>query len=355
MNVLPYFTAEEESHAQMQRSRVASLSIAVLLHALLISLLAFVIVSEPKEKTDQIVVHTDPSPSEPELPSKPIFPTAQPKPQAPSMNTAPLVSAIAPAPLKIDLSPDLESPMIGLPGEGLDMGFGGRFGNGGGGGVIFDPVLPGSKRVVLAIDVSTSMRGVFGEAGIAAIKKEIARTINALPPDTAFNIVTFGNLADGYARKLVAADADHKKNAVAFMDWYYQSNDFRTRSSQFNNRGRDAEGVRYEPILPDEFRSLRGTTGGSRLDLALVAAFEQQADTVYLFTDGAPSTRKRGEPVSREELISIVEKKAASEYRKSRKPVVNCVGVNGVAEDYLREIAKAFGGEYKNITPDSLY
>ena len=99
---------------------------------------------------------------------------------------------------------------------------------------------------------------------------------------------------------------------------------------------------------------MKGTKGGSRYDLALVAAFQQRASTVYLVTDGTPSVMKErrflpgASSVSREDVIRTVVKAGQRLYPKEL-PVVNCVSINGIGESYLKQIALAFKGRCDRV------
>ncbi len=206
---------------------------------------------------------------------------------------------------------------------------------------------------IFVIDVSTSMPREIGLAGIDAMKKDLRRAINALPPDRLFNLICFGNRADGFAKRPVLASPDNKRLAHRFMVDYFTGKFTRTRTGNFGRRG-VVNGVPYVPIEPNDVVYMKKTGGGSRYDLALVAAFQQRATTIYLITDGTPSTtRDRGllpgmKALSRDEIIRTVIK-AGKKLYKENSPIIHCVGINRRGEAYLKQIALAFGGAYRNI------
>ena len=113
-------------------------------------------------------------------------------------------------------------------GEGLGDGLGGLGGSGLGGSFFGTPAT--GKSVILVIDVSASMPRNCGSRGIEAIRSEINRTINAFRPGSRFNIICFGNNADMFKKKPVAATSGNKADAIAFMRDYYLGDFTRTRT-----------------------------------------------------------------------------------------------------------------------------
>ena len=135
---------------------------------------------------------------------------------------------------------------------------------------------------------------------------------------------------------------------------YFTGKFIRSRTGDYGRKG-TAHGVTYVPIEPEDVPYMADTSGGSRYDLALVAAFQQQASTVYLVTDGTPSTtRKRwfgiAKSLQKNEIINIVYKAANKLYGK-KLPLLHCIGVNAQGEAYLTQLAAAFRSEYKRISP----
>ncbi len=67
----------------------------------------------------------------------------------------------------------------------------------------------------------------------------------------------------------------------------------------------------YKPsVVVESYRAMDGTT---RIDLALTAALEQGADTVFLLTDGAPRIRKQLPPEQWKEWQARYHNKAEQE------------------------------------------
>lgn len=57
------------------------------------------------------------------------------------------------------------------------------------------------------------------------------------------------------------------------------------------------EDVRFTPLLANAVKGLESTTGSSRMDLAVIAAMERGASTIFLLSDGQPTTSRNGMPL----------------------------------------------------------
>ena len=97
------------------------------------------------------------------------------------------------------------------------------------------------------------------------------------------------------------------------------------------------------------------TGGGSRYDLALMAAFQQRATTVYLVTEGSPSTTRSSgflggfRAMSNKQILQTVSLGARRIYKKDL-PMINCVSVNGIGAGSLKQIAMAFNGTFRTVS-----
>jgi hypothetical protein len=105
--------------------------------------------------------------------------------------------------------------------------------------------------------------------------------------------------------------------------------------------------------MPDSIKALAGTSGGSRMDLALVAAFLQKPSSVFLIADGAPGTSKGGQKLGNSAIVDLIFQEAKQIYR-GQLPKVNCISVKGIGEAILKDISKRFGGNYKAIDPSKI-
>ena len=254
--------------------------------------------------------------------------------------------------------PDMGSKLLAIDEEALDVGtdFGevfedDLFEEGEKAEVFSAPV--GGNSVVFVVDVSTSMPRQVGASGVAALKRQLLLAIDALEEEKLFNVICFGDKADGLFPNPRPASAGAKQATVRFMADYFTGKFRRSRTGQFGRAG-NAYGVRYFPIEPADLPYMKGTSGGSRYDLALVAAFQQKASTIYLVTDGTPSTTRRTwlgvrKSLGKNEIISVVHKAANNIYGK-KLPLLHCIGVNAQGEAYLTHLASAFRSEYKRIS-----
>ena len=281
-----------------------------------------------------------------------------PPPKPTEASIPDLVPVVAPVDLRMP-QPSEANEFIEMDVEVVDLGV--TFGEAFEGEDIVEEVLEAKlfsapakgECSIFVIDVSTSMPKELGQAGIAGLRRDLRLKIDSLPEDSFFNLICFGDQADGLASQPIRATQEHKALAHRFMAGYFTGQFQRTRTGQFGRKGL-ANGIPYTPIRPSETPYMKGTKGGSRYDLALVAAFQQRASTVYLVTDGTPSVMKErrflpgASSVSREDVIRTVVKAGQRLYPKEL-PVVNCVSINGIGESYLKQIALAFKGRCDRV------
>ncbi|MEZ5325496.1 MAG: hypothetical protein R3F19_10575 [Verrucomicrobiales bacterium] len=216
----------------------------------------------------------------------------------------------------------------------------------------------GGNSVAFVVDVSTSMPRQIGAKGVAALKRQLQLAIDALPEEKLFNVICFGDKADGLFAKPRPASAAAKLLAQQFMADYFTGKFKRSRTGDFGRTG-TANGTTYIPIEPADVPYMSGTAGGSRYDLALVAAFQQKVSTVYLVTDGTPSTTKKqwyglSKNLSKDEIINVVYK-AANKLYGEKLPLLHCIGINTGGEAYLPQLAAAFRSEYKRISANEAW
>lgn len=196
-----------------------------------------------------------------------------------------------------------------------------------------------SNAFVLVLDVSSSMRVIdlpagqtwkdaagkdhdYKDPGMGApvddsrfmrAKREFCQFIEALTPKTRFAIIVYGDKAKAWNEELVPANEANKKQAVAFV-----------------------MGVQWEPATVT--------------DVALEKAFSiAGADTIYLFSDGIPERRQGGKNVDipQDEVIA-----KSQQLNLTSKKRLHCYGFAGASESvrgFLRRLAEANDGEYKDI------
>ena len=186
----------------------------------------------------------------------------------------------------------LERDYAAVGVEGFGTGIGGGFGTGTGGGsgeISFFGLKGSGDKVCLVVDVSLSMcedqRG--GLPGFQSVKHDVGQVIRALPDGTLFNVIAFQDQVARCWEQMRPAGRASRREAEEWIDQF--------------NRMEGPYGVTRGNYSPGAY-GLAAAGGSSRLDLALSAAFEQGADSIFVITDGVPQIRRpaTGEPAYRE-------------------------------------------------------
>jgi hypothetical protein len=221
------------------------------------------------------------------------------------------------------------------------------------GGANFIGLSGGGNHVMLVIDTSSSMPRICGADGIKAIRKEYERTIKALKSSMKFNIICYADQADALFEKSLPATGENKQTALKFFEDYFTNAFAKTRTQTYGKRGKDNSGIAYVPIPPDSIPSLKNTVGGSRVDLGLVAAMEHKPSTIFVLSDGEPSTRQENKVLTDTQIIKLIDKEYQRIYG-SGKLEVNTISIKGNGANFMKKIASHFKGKYKDIKPDKL-
>ena len=267
--------------------------------------------------------------------------------------------------------------MSGTPGSGGGFGGGKGTGRGTGTGAGFGPgsgagftasflgLVSSGNNIIFCIDTSGSMRTNLKPEGIGAVRRELKRVITGLPANTNFNLICFGTSGDVFKEKSVPATTENKNEATVFLEGYYGggSADFgRTRTEKYGRKGEDSQGIKYIPLESSDVKELAGTEGGSRIDLAMVAAFERKPSTIYVLSDGAPGTKdpKDDGPMDKRKLIDLIHEKYKTIMGSTSKLQVNTISIfTGDAEGkegekFLKDLARKFDGKHSTVKPDKL-
>jgi len=209
-------------------------------------------------------------------------------------------------------------------------------------GRIFDSEVR-SSRFVLCLDISSSMRVIdlppgdtwtdpdgnqrhYRDPGMGwppdpqsrfvRARTEFVEFVRALDPHVRFTIVVFGAQPDTkvWEDQLVVASGRNKGKAIQFV-----------------------EGLQW--------------SGATRTDLALERCFEvQEADTIYLFSDGIPQRKGAGGELEAIPQDEVLEKaRTLNRARKVRLNVYGFATVSGAAKAFMRRLAEQNEGEYKDI------
>ncbi len=153
---------------------------------------------------------------------------------------------------------------------------------------------------------------------IERAKKELTKVVNALPGDVLFNLLVYStDVKSWQEKKLVQATPANKKSAIGFV------------------------------------QSLRAE-GVTRSGDSLKRAFDfSEADTIYLLSDGTPTT-KDGKPVpatdpdpKNESLEKIYEE--VKQLNRLRKVVINTLAFQGAYKPFMTRLAQDSGGKYADI------
>jgi hypothetical protein len=342
-----------EQKRQDQRSKATALSVALLMHALIALILTWIVMSVIGEDPPELVIESTGASDLPPKIEKEEFSkrVSNDKPSPPSQSSQVIVANVI-SPISVPMVETItENPLIGDATNGMGFG-GGGFGAGLGGPSFFG-TPGGGNNIVIVIDTSTSMISNCGRDGCNAIIKEVNSTVAKLRAGTRFNLICFGNDADALSKKSLRVSGESQMAAKKFMADYFKNTAWtRTRTSKFGKSGKDNQGIAYHPIMPSDIASLKGTTGGSRMDLALVAAFEQKPATIFLIADGEPGTSLGGKKLGQDALIKLIFAEAQRAYGSGATlPTVNAISVKDQGANMLRAIAKKFKGKYKSIDP----
>lgn len=195
------------------------------------------------------------------------------------------ISNLALPEIKLDpkvINTSFQPKFKAVTGTGLGVGTGTGYGIGGfGTGVSafnFFGIRGRGDKIAVLVDVSVSMveeeRG--GPQGFVRVKNRIGEVIDALDEGAMFNVIAFADAAKSWQREMVVATQDHKNEAKRFLQ------PFNTEG----NWGLDSGNV-YGSHL-----GVPAVGGTTRLDLALTAAFQQNADTILIISDGLPRVKK---------------------------------------------------------------
>jgi hypothetical protein len=183
--------------------------------------------------------------------------------------------------------------------DGLGTGFGSGTGSGGLGlgtsTVSFFGINAKGERIAFIVDLSRSMvedeKG--GLDGIVVMKDELKKMVEKLNDGTFFNLIFFDDNVDIFKPKLVVAKSDSKKEADAFISPYYSEygKELLQNYSEDKRSWPSATRLRNYTMPMMEARNKYVGDGGhtnSQIDAPLVAAFQMQADTIFIISDGAP-------------------------------------------------------------------
>jgi hypothetical protein len=182
---------------------------------------------------------------------------------------------------------------------GLGTGFGTGTGDSGLGlgtsNVSFFGIKASGERIAFIVDLSRSMvedeKG--GLNGIRVLKKELKEMVNKLNDGTFFNLIFFDDNVDIFKPKLVVAKSATKKEADDFISPYYMEYGKELLQNYSEDKRAWPSATRLHnysmPMLASRRKYVSdGGNKNSQIDTPLVAAFQMQADTIFIISDGYP-------------------------------------------------------------------
>jgi hypothetical protein len=183
---------------------------------------------------------------------------------------------------------------------GLGTGLGSGTGSGGLGlgtsTVSFFGIQAVGERIAFVVDLSRSMveddKG--GLNGINVLKTELKGMVEKLNDGTFFNLIFFDDGVDIFKPKLVVAKFGTKKEAADFIAPYYADfgKQLLVNYSQDVRNWPPATRLRNYYNMPMLEATAKYVSGGgnknSEIDAPLVAAFQMQADTIFIISDEYP-------------------------------------------------------------------
>ncbi len=198
--------------------------------------------------------------------------------------------------------------------------------------ITFHKVQTRSLNMLFVIDTSGSMNEkvkgtdaakylgegavLEGDTKLDFVKAELIRTINSLPPEAKFDIITFADDAAYWRGAQAPADDRTKKSAVAHV------------KALVANGGTNVYGA-----LQLAYGTMKQTTPHYPHD--------RNPDTIFLLSDGMPTV---GDIIDPRQIHDIV-----TRLNKIRQLVINTIGVGLEGEPFLKPLAEKNAGKYVRI------
>ncbi|MBL8861081.1 MAG: VWA domain-containing protein [Planctomycetes bacterium] len=205
-----------------------------------------------------------------------------------------------------------------------------------------------SKRVVFVIDVSGSMEASMGgseyqgASRMEAARRELVKIIEALPPGSLFNIISFSDAVVPWLDHVEAAAdvaSGGKGGARKGPSTGPKKEDTRDEKAKARDAQKQKEADELLRKKATEYVNRLNARGGTNIHDAFEAAFEDPyVDTIFFLSDGIPSTGKEVDPVAIRDVVK--------RWNETRRLKINCVAI-GIELPLLSWIAEDAGGEYK--------
>lgn len=261
------------------------------------------------------------------------------RPQIQPRLAANRVSELALPELDIDITPVQDALtdriMENMPTSGLGTGLGSGVGSGGleagVSKVNFFGIQAQGERIMFLVDISRSMveddKG--GLNGFDVLKNELIEMIDNLNDGSFFNVAFFDSHVDVlFTDGLKLANRETKQQAKDLIARYYRMEEFGTheKATMGGTRMRDAALLRNFKPPTLEATTATVSSGTTRLDNALLSAFQFKADTIFIIADGSPELYKKLEGRELEALEKERERRSRDMERRR--------------EEFLRELER---------------
>jgi hypothetical protein len=165
-----------------------------------------------------------------------------------------------------------------------------------------------SSRVAFLVDKSLSMLLPLGTdqkvSRLDGAKQQLTSVLEALPADCHVNLVTFSGKVEAVWEQLRPASSDNKQDILK------------------------------------QVKRLVADSNTNIFDAIELAYKDPEVDTIYLLTDGEPTT---GRLVAPEDILDEVLR-----WNRQRQIVIHCIGI-GTDADLLKRLAQESGGTYKQV------
>ena len=263
---------------QRRKESIQATVTAVLGFGVVLALLALIALFPVSKEIPQIVAYSAETPEEdPPVRMKELTKTVQPKPPGASSSIAKVIAAQAEAPVAVPV-PITTNPdsLFGME-EDFGPGFGTGDGDGdGGGGASFFGSRRKGRNVVFCVDFSKSMQSDAAGGGgtrIAALKKELERSIKSLPSGMNVSVIFYSTTA-----------------------WTIDTKGDTPHLSGFKGNGKVPEVVWYpaserlKGVVIDAVRTMPAVGGTAWYPpLRMAFAMNPRPDILYLLSDGQPT------------------------------------------------------------------
>lgn len=222
--------------------------------------------------------------------------------------------------------------MVGMGAPGSMGGPGGGGGVGGGGAPIsFFGLRAKAKDVVFIIDITGSM--VSGQKDATTwtrLETEFEKALRSLPPNTNFNVITFGPEAATFRTKLVPATKQEQDAALNFVRGWSPAR-LLTPGQRPNATTWDSpRGKRHQGTVPSN---------------AFRLAFKTKPDMIIFLSDGEPTR-----PDSADAVLAEI---ASLQSRVTKRVKINVIAYCADSgQKFMQDVAQQNQGEYKEIPLD---